>query len=432
MKKEVKNKGGFFIKGKYHSEGGIPLVVNGSGQSIEVEKDEALIPSEAMQDNRTKVRKGSNLEILNQVNKEVGAKGMSENATEVSVGDAIVCRKSVYDKTKRTYVGTDKQIVSAVNESGGCKKIESGAKAIEPDGSVKQFNKGGGVSEINARWDKKKKSIEELANNIHRLRLNLTRDLKGDNEKSFLTALVISVMMRTGERIGNSFSEQNNHVGVTGFTKNHIKIDGTTVYLNYTGKSGVEHEKEFTDKVLAEYLKKAIKNSPNKYVFCTSDGFRIKGDRVNRYLDEYSVSNKSIRGYSANKWIVDKLEKIDIPDTEKQRRTVFNKVARQVAQKIGHGVPTLKKHYMMPELADNYIFDSEIINVKEAAVFASGGELGAESLEKRVKNRLNDENKITTKDLIEIVGREPNYPNEYIGGLKLQKCFLINYYRLVG
>ena len=432
MKNKVARKGGLFKIGEYHSNGGIPLVVNGSGQSIEVEKDEALIPSEAMEDKRVKVRKGSNVQILDDINKEVGAKGMQQNADTVEVGDAIICRKSMYDKTKRTYVGTDKQIVSAVNESGGCKKIESGGKAIEPDGSVRQFNKGGGVSEINARWDKKKKSIEELANNIHRLRLNLTRDLKGDNEKSFLTALVISVMMKTGERIGNSFSASNGHFGVTGFTKKHIKIDGTTVYLNYTGKSGVDHEKEFTDKVLAEYLKKAIKNSPNKYVFCTSDDFRIKGDRVNRYLDEYNISAKSLRGFAANKWIVDKLEKIDIPDTEKQRRTVFNKVAKQVAQKIGHGTATLKKHYMMPELADNYIFDSEIINVKEATVFASGGELGTESLEKRVKNRLNDENKITTKDLMEIVGREPNYPNEYIGGLKLQKCFLINYYRLVG
>ena len=428
----VKNKGGKFY-GKLHSEGGIPLVVKGSGQEIEVEKDEFLIPAEAVQDKTVKKITGTNEEVINKINKSVGAKGMNEKATEVSVGDNIICRKSAYDKTKRTYIGTPKAIVSAVNESNGCKKIEGGAKSIEPDGTVKQYNKGGDVSEINARWDKKKKSIDELANNIHRLKLNLTKDLKkSDNEKGFLTALVISVMMKTGERIGNSFSEKQNHLGVTGFKKKNIKIDGTTVYLNYTGKSGVKHEKEFTDKVLSAYLKKAIKNSPNNYVFCTSDGFRIKGDRVNRYLEDFNVSNKAIRGFSANKWIIDKLEKIEIPDTEKQRRTVFNKVAKQVAEKIGHGVPTLKKHYMMPELADNYIFDKEIIDIKEASVFASGGELGVESLEKRVKNRLSEEEQtISSKDLIEIIGREPNYPNEYVGDLKLQKCFLKPYYKLI-
>jgi DNA topoisomerase IB len=424
----IKNKGGIF-RGKLHSEGGIPLVVKGSGQAIEVERDEFLIPAEAVQDKTVKKITGTNEEVINKINKSVGAKGMNEKATEVSVGDNIICRKSAYDKKKRTYIGTPKAIVSAVNESNGCKKIEGGAKAIEPDGTVKQFDKGGNI--IQARWDKKKKSIDELANNIHRLRLNLTRDLKSDNEKDFLTALVISVMMKTAERIGNDASAKNNHIGVTGFKKKHIKIDGTTVYLNYTGKSGVKHEKEFTDKILSSHLKKAITNSPNNYIFCTSDGFRIRGSRVNRYLQDFGVSNKSLRGFAANKWIVDKLEKLEIPDTEKQRRTVFNKVAKQVAQKIGHGVPTLKKHYMMPELADNYIFDKEIIDIKEASVFASGGELGVESLEKRVKNRLSEEQTISSKDLIEIIGREPNYPNEYVGNLKLQKCFLKPYYKLI-
>jgi len=431
LKKQIKNKGGFFIKGKYHSEGGIPLIVKDTGQAIEVEKDEALIPNEALDNTKIKKRSGTNKQILHQINKEIGAKGMDENADTVESGDAIVCRRSIYDKTKRTYIGTDKQTVSAINQSGGCKVIEKGGKAIEPDGSTTQYKKGGGVSEINARWDKKKKQIEELANNIHRLRTNITRDLNGNNEKDFLTALVISVMMKTGERIGNSFSASNNHVGVTGFRKKHITIKGNTVYLNYTGKSGVEHEKEFTDKILAKHLLTAIKKSPSKLVFCTSDGFAIKNDRVNRYLEDFNVSGKAIRGFSANKWIVDKLEKVEIPDTETKRKTLFNKVARQVAEKIGHGVPTLKKHYMMPELADNYIFDAEIVDVKEATVFATGGQLGTQSLEKRVLNRINEQKTIRVKDLVDILGREPKYPNEYIGELKLQKCFLLPFYRLV-
>jgi hypothetical protein len=175
MANSNKNKGGFFIKGNYHSEGGIPLVVKGSGQSIEVEKDEALISGEAMKSQEVIKLKGTNVEVLDKINKSVGAKGMNENATEVSVGDAIICRKSVYDKKKRTYIGTPKQIVSAINQGGGCRIIEKGGKAIEPDGSVSQYKKGGGV---NTRWDKKKKQIDELANNIHRLKLNLTRNLK--------------------------------------------------------------------------------------------------------------------------------------------------------------------------------------------------------------------------------------------------------------
>jgi DNA topoisomerase-1 len=430
MDKKAKNKGGIF-KGKLHKDGGIPLVVPETGQPIEVEGDEPLIPSEALDNSVVKKRSGSNIQILHQINKENGAKGMDEKAEKAHSGDAIICRRSAYDNKKRTYIGTDKQIVSAINQSNGCRVIEKGAKAIEPDGSITQYKKGGNISEITNRWDKKKRHIQELANNMRSLKWNLTRDLKSENEKEFLTALAISLMLKTSERVGNDESASNGHHGITNFKKKHIKIDGSKVNLKYVGKSGVEHDKTFTDKVLADYLKKAIKNSPNRYIFCTSNGFRIKNDRINRYLSDFNVSAKDLRGHNANGWIIEKLEKVDIPDTERERKRVFNSAVKKVAQKIGHGTATLKKHYMMPELADNYIFDAEIIDVKKAGIYASGGELGAESLEKRVINRLNTENKITVKELSEIIGKEPNYPNQYVGGLKLQKCFLINYYRLI-
>lgn len=427
----LKNKGGVFKK-RYHSQGGEKFIVKGSGQLIETEKDEFLIPAEAMKQKTIKKIHGTNKEVIDKINKSVGAKGVNEEATEVAVGDAIICRNSAYDKKKRTYMGTDKQIVSAVNESNGCKAIEGGAKVVEPDGKVAQYKKGGDVSTINARWDKKKKRIEELANNIHRLRLNVTRSLKSENEKEFLTALIISLMMRTSERIGNDSSDDNGHHGISNFRKKHIKVVGSEVTLGYMGKSGVEHEKIFTDKVLAEHLKKALKNSPSKYVFCTSDGQRVKSERVNRYLSDFNVTSKDIRGYNANNLITQKLKKIEIPDTEKERKKNFIKVAKSVAENIGHGLPTLRKHYMMPEVQDNYIFDAEIVNVKEASVFATGGELGAESMQKRAERRVDETTKkISAKDLAEIVGREPNYPYEYVGDLKFEKCFLINFYRLV-
>ena len=40
------------------------------------------------------------------------------------------------------------------------------------------------------------------------------------------------------------------------------------------------------------------------------------------------------------------------------------------------------------------------------------------------------DNQIRIKDLEEILGREPNYPNDYVGNIKLQKSFLRPYYKL--
>jgi DNA topoisomerase-1 len=227
--------------------------------------------------------------------------------------------------------------------------------------------------EIANRWEKKKNHIETLANNLRKLRLNLTKDLNSENEKDKLTALVISIMDKTGERVGNNNSAENGHYGVTGLKKKHIKINGNTITLKYTGKSGVEQEKSFTDAKIAEALK-SIKNNSND-VFVTSNGFKISNDRVNRYLSEFNITAKDIRGFSANNWIIKKLEAKDLPKEEKDRKKIFSETLKSIAEKIGHGKGTLKKHYLIPELEINYIENANIINLSNKDSYESGGNI---------------------------------------------------------
>jgi len=227
--------------------------------------------------------------------------------------------------------------------------------------------------EIANRWEKKKNHIETLANNLRKLRLNLTRDLNSKNEKDKLTALVISIMDKTGERVGNNNSAENGHYGVTGLKKRHIKINGNNITLKYVGKSGVEQEKSFSDAKIAKALKEVIKNNNSNDVFVTSNGFKISNDRVNRYLSEFNITAKDIRGYSANNWIIKKLEAKDLPKEEKDRKKIFSETLKSIAEKIGHGKGTLKKHYLIPELEINYIENANIINLSNKDTYNSGG-----------------------------------------------------------
>ncbi len=183
-------------------------------------------------------------------------------------------------------------------------------------------------AEIKARWDKKKLQIETLSNNIRKLKYNISLDLKGGSEKNFLKALVVALQISTGERIGNKLSSKNGHFGVTYFKKKHFKIEGNKIHLKYVGKSGVEHEKIFTDEKLATGLKKAMANSKSKYVFETSDGFRVKGDSINRYLSEFGIRSKDIRGYSSNNWMIQKLKNIELPkeDSEEKNEALRKKL----------------------------------------------------------------------------------------------------------
>ena len=61
-------KGGKF-RGNSHAKGGIDFTVKGSGKKIEVEGDEPLISSEALRDSAIREYTGTNLQILNYINK---------------------------------------------------------------------------------------------------------------------------------------------------------------------------------------------------------------------------------------------------------------------------------------------------------------------------------------------------------------------------
>ncbi len=219
---------------------------------------------------------------------------------------------------------------------------------------------------IKKRWLKKKKSIQNFFQNYSRLKRKINKDLSYGDEKDFLTALIILIMLKTSERVGNGISsEERGHFGVTEFERKHIEIyDKGLIVFEYKGKSGVEHFKIIQDKRLAEYLFIAIENSPSKKVFTTSDGFKINANRVNRYLSDFDITAKDIRGFSANRMMHNKLSKIKPEETEHKRKIQFNKIAKEVAQNVGHGSATLQKHYLIPEIKDKFVNGGKIFRIE--------------------------------------------------------------------
>jgi len=227
---------------------------------------------------------------------------------------------------------------------------------------------------IEKRWTKKKQSIRNIYDNVRSLRLNITRDLSSSNEKTALTALAVAIMQATSERVGNSFSASQGHYGVTGLKKKHIKINGNTITFQYTGKSGVEHDKTITNERLADYLRQAIKNSKSDNVFETSTGFKISNDRVNRFLREWNLSAKVLRGFFANELILKRLNAITaIEDSEYKRKRQFTIHMKYVAGKLGHGAGTLRKHYVLPEITENFISKGKIYNLDNLPAYEKGG-----------------------------------------------------------
>lgn len=217
--------------------------------------------------------------------------------------------------------------------------------------------------ELKERWASKREAIYNLRDNLERLKRRVKVDLSSPDEKERLTALIIRTMLNTSERIGNEESATNGHFGITQFKKNHVKVLGSQVRLNYVGKSGVEHDKTFSCSTTAELLKKLrIRN--NEFIFTTEDGFRIRPDKVNRYLKKFDVKSKDIRGFNANRMMVMELNRIGKVSEPKDRPKIFNQALRKIAERIGHGAPTLRKHYLLPEIEENFYKTGSVGRIK--------------------------------------------------------------------
>ena len=129
--------------------------------------------------------------------------------------------------------------------------------------------------ELKKRWDKKRDSIKELQKNISKLRNKVTSDMSSSDEKTQIIATIIRIIEKTGERVGNEQSKLDGHFGITNLRKKHIKINGSSITLNYVGKSGMKHDVTITDAKAASILKKLMKRDSNE-VFVTEDGLSIK------------------------------------------------------------------------------------------------------------------------------------------------------------
>jgi len=224
------------------------------------------------------------------------------------------------------------------------------------------------TKEEQARRKRKTESVRKLAQQIHKLRRKLTTDMKSDDEKTRLTALAIAIMDKTAERVGNEESAKEGHVGVTGFKNNQIDVDGNTISLKYTGKSGVKQEKQFTDELMAKLLKECKGNCKgDSPVLMTKDGFKIKADKVNRYLKEFGVTAKDIRGYAANTLVTSMLTSSKTPSTPEERQKKFREVLKAVAEKVGHQQATLKRHYLLPGIEESYVKSGNVRKLKNAS-----------------------------------------------------------------
>lgn len=216
------------------------------------------------------------------------------------------------------------------------------------------------TDEERVRREKKVESLRALSENIRALRTSTTKALQSADRRERYVAAVVGIIDRTGATVGNEASAADGHHGVTNLCREHVEVDGDRVTRRYVGKSGVEQEKSFTDARIARVVAEAIARAGDDGRLFVTDSGKITSKQVNRYLSDFGVTAKDLRAYAANHLMIDTLGNRSVPSDESERQKNWREVAKSVAEAIGHQSATLRRHYLLPDLEQQYVGEGRI------------------------------------------------------------------------
>jgi hypothetical protein len=109
------------------------------------------------------------------------------------------------------------------------------------------------------------------------------------------------------------------------------------------GKDQVKQDISTSNAKITKVLKELVNgNGKDDFVF-EVDGTKIWDRAVNRYLEQFDVSAKDLRGFQANRLMRDALKHKD-----------WDEALEEVAKTVGHEKATLKNQYLEPSLVEKY------------------------------------------------------------------------------
>ena len=190
----------------------------------------------------------------------------------------------------------NKKILAYGYDSKGRKQVIYNSKHIEKQNEQK--------------YDK----IQRFDKHFLKIKKQVAKDLKSSDEKNKIIAIIITLILSCGFRIGNiKYEKQNKSYGITTLNYSHIKLlNDNTVSFDFIGKKGVRNQAICKNKYIYAYLSAkldilAYPECPKcpecpEYIFKYNNR-RITADDVNNYLMcnlKVNITTKDLRTWNAN------------------------------------------------------------------------------------------------------------------------------------
>lgn len=222
---------------------------------------------------------------------------------------------------------------------------------------------------------KKYNKIAASVNIFSKLKKKIAADLNSDNEKIKAIAIIITLILTCGFRIGNKkYEKENNSVGLTTLKYKHLKFENDKCLIDFIGKKGVRNTAYCDNSKIYEYLHNKYKQSAGseEYVFTYGDGDAkiVTSSDVNEYLrinsnlyskdDSVVITTKDLRTWNANTLFIIYYKKLrkrnaakGVAMGEKDIKKDIKRAIEMVAEKLHNTYSICKKSYIDPEIIAN-------------------------------------------------------------------------------
>ena len=202
----------------------------------------------------------------------------------------------------------------------------------------------------------------ELGKVLPAIRKQIDKDLLLPGlPKNKVLAAVISLMEKTGIRIGNEFYEKlYGSFGLTTLKDKHVAFKGATVKFCFRGKKGVEHSISLHSKKLSKIVHQC-REIPGKELFqyIDEEGKRqsIESGMVNEYIKEIAggeFTAKDFRTWCGSIAALTAIKEAGSFENEKEAKKKVVEVLDKVSVQLGNTRTVCKKYYVHPTLLELY------------------------------------------------------------------------------
>lgn len=198
---------------------------------------------------------------------------------------------------------------------------------------------------------------------LPRLRAHVARDLRGHPlARDTVLAAVVYLLDQTLVRVGNRrYAHQNRSYGITTLQRRHMKLHGSRLRMQFTGKSGVQHDVVLSDTRLARIVRSCVE-LPGQQLFKYRDAdgitHEVGSTDVNAYLQAVMGSDftaKDFRTWSGSVLALGCLRKLPGPlAQDREAARAITAAIREVARQLRNTVAVCRKCYVHPAVLAAY------------------------------------------------------------------------------